>query len=215
MANLIPERFLFRYSIPIHKLKNVPDLSAGMAKLDAKYQFPSFAELEKQEDFATLAVGWHQSGLLFDIQVKKESPVVKYNSDEPEVSDGVWFWIDTRNTQNIHRASRFCRSFFCYPNQPKQPAGNVPIPIARAREEAILPEADAQQVRAIHTEEGYQLQCWIPAESLTGYDPENFSELGFYYCVQDFQRGEQTLSVGREFPIAHDPSLWATLVLAG
>ncbi|QDU80824.1 hypothetical protein Pla110_25590 [Polystyrenella longa] len=215
MANLIPERFLFRYSIPVQKLKSVPDLKSGLFPLTDKYQFPSFAELEREEDYAKLAVGWHPKGLLFEVQVDKESPVVKFNSDEPEVSDGIWFWIDTRNTQNIHRASRFCQSFFCYPNQPKQTPGNLPVMIARAREEAVLPEPSAQQVQVEHTDQGYHLQFWIPAESLTDYDPENFSELGFYYCVQDFQRGEQTLSVGREFPIAHDPSLWATLVLVG
>ncbi|MEZ6045012.1 MAG: hypothetical protein R3C11_05415 [Planctomycetaceae bacterium] len=150
-----------------------------------------------------------------EVNVRKEESVIKFNRDEPEVSDGIWFWIDTRNTQNIHRASRFCYSFFCYPNLAGQPAGNLPMPIARAREEATLPEAGDQLVWAEHSPEGYRLQFWIPATSLTGYDPENFSEMGFYYCVQDFQQGEQTLSVGREFPIAHDPSLWATLVLTG
>lgn len=215
MANLIPERFLFRYSIPIHKLSDVPNLQKGLFTLSDKYALPSFAELEKTDDYAQLFAGWHKEGLLFEVRVEKETPVVKYNRDEPEVSDGIWFWIDTRNTQNIHRASRFCQSFFCYPNQPKQPPGNLPVPISRAREEAVLPDAGDQQIYAEHSESGYRLQFWIPADSLTGYDPDNFGEIGFYYCVQDFQRGEQTLSVGREFPIDHDPSLWATLVLAG
>ena len=60
---------------------------------------------------------------------------------------------------------------------------------------------------------GYVLDAWIPADTLVGYDPESNPLLGFYYVVRDAELGEQFLTVGREFPFDHDPSLWATLEL--
>ena len=63
--------------------------------------------------------------------------------------------------------------------------------------------------------DGYLLEAWIGAEALSGFEPESNPRLGFYYCLRDAELGEQFLAVGREFPFAHDPSLWATLELVG
>src|SRR5947209_8099168 len=49
--------------------------------------------------------------------------------------------------------------------------------------------------------------------AVTGFDPEEHPRLGVYYAVRDSERGEQTLSVGSEFPYAEDPSLWQVLEL--
>ena len=53
----------------------------------------------------------------------------------------------------------------------------------------------------------------LPAEALNGFDPDTNRRLGFAYQVTDPDRGDQFLGVGREFPVAEDPSLWATLEL--
>ena len=60
----------------------------------------------------------------------------------------------------------------------------------------------------------YSLAAWLPAETLHGYDPEANPRLGFFYR---FRAGgaEQYLTVGQEFPITYDPSLWSTLELIG
>ncbi len=62
-------------------------------------------------------------------------------------------------------------------------------------------------------QDGYRLDVWIPAAALNGFDPDVNPYLGFYYCVRDSELGEQYLSVGRDFPFPHDPSLWSTLEL--
>lgn len=64
------------------------------------------------------------------------------------------------------------------------------------------------------TRSGYELEIWTPAECLQGYDRDSNPLLGFYYAVKDAELGEQFLTVGREFPFDHDPSLWSTLELA-
>ena len=87
------------------------------------------------------------------------------------------------------------------------------LPITRARGDAPL--ADPKQIlTAVETiTDGYRLEVWLSAEVLSGYDPAASSRLGFYYAVRDSELGDQFLSVGPEFPFAHDPSLWCTLEL--
>lgn len=217
MPQLIPERFLFRYSLPVYPLTGKPHIKSGKLtkpiKFSAKHELPSLAELEKKSDFATIKAGWRSEGLAWEVEVrgKQENPV--FHSQEPEESDGLQLWIDTRNTQNIHRASRFCHHFCCLPNLPKQKSEIVQLPIARAREEVELAEKSLLITHVEHLKEGYRLQVWLPAEALTGFDPAEFSSLGFYYYVMDRELGEQFLTVDNEFPFGHDPSLWTTLEL--
>jgi len=61
--------------------------------------------------------------------------------------------------------------------------------------------------------DGYVLEALVPAEALTGFDPEEHSRLGFTYFVRDSELGEQTLGVGSELPFTEDPSLWCSLEL--
>jgi hypothetical protein len=37
--------------------------------------------------------------------------------------------------------------------------------------------------------------------------------MGIFYAVHDSELGDQTLSVGGEFPYAEDPTLWSVLEL--
>jgi hypothetical protein len=60
---------------------------------------------------------------------------------------------------------------------------------------------------------GWRMEVFLTAEALHGFDPETNRRLGFAYQVTDPVRGDQFLSVGREFPVGEDPSLWATLEL--
>ncbi len=62
---------------------------------------------------------------------------------------------------------------------------------------------------------GYQLSAFIPAGALTGFQPEEHPRLGFTYFLFDREFGEQSFSLGSEFPFAADPSLWGTLELVG
>lgn len=217
MPQLIPERFLFRYSVPVHKLSRKPEIKSGKLSkkipLSEKYLLPSFAELEKQTDFATIKAGWHADGLAWEVEVQgKQEPVV-FHPKDPEESDGLQIWIDTRDTQNIHRASRFCHYYCCQPNLPQATSQVTPLPIARAREEGATVDHKQLLTHVEHFKDGYRLQLWLPAECLTGYNPQEFSSLGFYYHVVDRELGEQFLTVNNEFPFAHDPSLWSTLEL--
>ena len=55
----------------------------------------------------------------------------------------------------------------------------------------------------------------MPAEALTGFDPQEHPRLGFTYAVMDRELGKQTFNIGAGMPFDEDPGLWATLELVG
>jgi hypothetical protein len=136
--------------------------------------------------------------------------------------DGVQFWIDTRNTQTIHRASRYCHHFCFAPTgggrNGEQPFG-IQLPIAQAREPTSLAAKGSLLVNAEIVSDGYRLEAWLRREQLHGFDPAADREagtptkLGFFYEIRDSELGDQTLTVDADFPYAYDPSLWSTLEL--
>ena len=72
---------------------------------------------------------------------------------------------------------------------------------------------DQIQIRSENRIDGYLLFVQIPAAALTGFDPVEHPRLGFSYAVIDRELGWQTFSLGPEYPILEDPSLWGTLEL--
>ena len=64
------------------------------------------------------------------------------------------------------------------------------------------------------TKGGYRVEAFLSSAALTGFDPEEHPRLGLFYAVRDSELGEQTLSIGHEFPYGEDPSLWEVLELS-
>lgn len=216
MASVVPGSFLFRYAFPVPRVDEMPRSGKRLLDLPAECVLPAVAGLEGAEGFGEVRVGWNGRGLGVSVLVRGKSRPVRGNAQLPTESDGLQVWIDTRNTQSIHRASRFCHQFCLLPtgggSGGREPLA-VQVPVARAREEAPLAEAGLLAMAYETLSDGYRLEAWLPAEALHGYDPEANPRLGFYYHLRDAERGDQFLSVGPEFPFAHDPSLWATLEL--
>jgi hypothetical protein len=215
MPSLLPHRFLFRYALPVRYDRKLPKPGKKLLGLAADFALDDFAELDQAPSFGQLRLAWNERGLGMSVEVKGKKRPLQCDSRSPETSDGLRVFIDTRNTQNIHRASRYCQQFYLLPAggpDDSGPAG-VPVPIMRAREEA--PRVDPAEIRlaADASKTGYLIEAWLPASVLLGYDPEAQPQLGFYYALRDAELGEQYLTVGPEFPFAVDPSLWSTLEL--
>ncbi len=216
MNELIPPVFLFRLALPVRKEAKLPRGGKSPLQLGADFALPITGELSQGKSFGEIRVAWNERGLVFRVEVTGKKLPLNCDYGQLLNSDGLQLWIDTRNTQNIHRASRFCHHFCVLP------AGSMrdrtapvvrQLPIARAKDETPL--CDPKQV-VVHSEvrgNGYVLEVWLPAEVLHGYEPESNSRLGFYYLLRDRELGDQLLSVGPEFPFDHDPSLWWTLEL--
>jgi len=211
---LLASSFLFRFSVPCRRC--VKPWSAKGVELDETYRVPSFAQLDQRPVFADLRIGWDVAGVSFRVQVSGKSQTPWCRESRIEDSDGVHLWIDTRDTHNIHRASRFCHQFVFLPfgggRSQEGPIGRL-VTINRAREN---PKSVGDRVLGALSRrraDGYELQGHIPAEAMTGYDPAEHPRLGFCYAVIDRELGWQTFSLGPEFPFTEDPSLWGTLEL--
>jgi hypothetical protein len=211
---MLPQRFLFRFSLPC--LYREPLWNGDGAKLEEQYRLPSLAELENRASPAEFRVAWSESGLAFSVRVTGKQQPAWCRATRPEDSDSVQLWIDTRDVHNVHRAGRFCHRFVFLPagggRQLDEPVAQT-LPINRAREQPRPIDAKKLLVRSQPQTDGYVLEALIPAEALTGFDPQEHPRLGFTYAVIDRELGEQTLGVGSPMPYQEDPSLWATLEL--
>lgn len=212
MTTVVPHRFLFRWSFPVPYCVP-PRGDAAPPELTDVHQLPSLTGLDGQAEFAAWRLGWHEQGFAIDVIVTGKTQPVRCEPLSPATSSGVHVWLDTRGTQNVHRATRFCHRFALLPvGRHKQQPLVTALPIGATREAAEHSAAAVRVVSKVH-DGGYRLRAWFPAESLTGYDPESHARLGFYGTVIDVELGTQALTVGSEFPYESDPSLWQTLEL--
>ena len=211
---LIRPSFLFRFAVPCRRLD--PLWSTNEIELAARYHIPSFAELDGQPNFADLRVGWHADGLAFSLRVQGKKQSTWCRESRIDESDGLTILVDTRDTHNIHRASRFCHRFIFLPHGADRrgtaPVSRlVPIHLARANPKSV--PTGGLRVRSEKRIDGYVMRAVISAAALSGYDPEEHPRLGFSYGVMDRELGWQTLAIDPEMPFQSDPSLWSTLEL--
>ncbi len=216
MSTLLPERFLFRYDFAVKHVIGMPKKTKKLLNLTKSCELPSLKAIDGSASYGTLSLGWNKNGLGISLSVKgKKHPVIG-KPDQPLESDGLQIWIDTRNTRNIHRASRFCHHFCLLPaatgKDHDMPYG-LELPISRAREESEISKPEQIQLSSSLKNDGYELEAWLPEEILTGYDPDANPHLGFYFFIHDNELGDQFLTVGEDFPYANDPSLWSTITL--
>jgi len=214
--NLLGSTFLFRFSVACRRLD--PVWTRRGITLSDQHMLPSFGELEARPLFGDVRAAWSEQGLSFSLRVRGKKQACWCRASRAEDSDGLHVWIDTRDTHNIHRASRFCHRFVFLPfgrgRRQDEPVATL-VPVNRAREQ---PKPIDQKVLCVLSEkrvDGYVLAAHIPAEAMTGFDPGENPRLGFSYAIIDRELGWQTFTVGSEFPFTEDPSLWGTLELVG
>lgn len=218
MNQLVTPSFLFRWSFPVPHLSSLPKRTGRLLDLPESCRLPSVRELDGVRDFADIRVAWNNNGLGIGVTVAGKNKPTHCSAESPFESDGLMVWIDTRNTQGVHRATRYCHQFFLMPlgtGRKKQDPAVVQMALARAREDQTGAEVSGIQLQSEVGSDGYWLDAWLPAAAFTGFDPANFPRLGFHCQVRDLQLGDQSLAVSDEFPVSSDPSLWQTLELVG
>jgi hypothetical protein len=215
-ARLLSPTFLFRFSAPC--LKRELSWTGGGLGLEERFRLIHFAALDGARTFAEVRGAWHESGLGFAIRVEGKRSAPWCRATRLADSDGFHVWIDTRDTHNVHRATRFCHHFVFLPlgggRRLDEPLADQLL-VERARENARPVRPGELRVRSEKRIDGYFLEALIPAAALTGFSPADYPRLGFAYAVVDRELGMQTFAVGPEYPFEADPSLWGTLELIG
>jgi hypothetical protein len=216
-APLIPQAFWFRLALSCPRVDGIPRPKGPLLDLPASCALPDFGALDDRSTWSEVKVAWNPAGLAVAVEVKDKPGEIRVDPSYPELKDGADLWIDTRDTRDVHRATRFCHRF----SAQIVPASNrssleVTVrqkTIHRALADAPTARADLIEAIALKTRTGWRTELFFRGDALNGFDPETNRRLGFYVVVTDPLRGDQFLGVGREFPFAEDPSLWATLEL--
>jgi len=215
--SLVPHRFLFRVAYPCRYVKDIPRKDDDrLLDLPEACWIDNFAAMDDRRDFADFRVAWNETGLGVQAEIKGKDQLPQADEGRLRGSDGVTFWLDTRDARTSHRASRYCHQFYALPTgggPERDQAVFAQVKIHRALADAPLCNPRAVSFRRHHGRHGYTIEAFLPAAVLTGFDPEQNPRMGFYYAVKDAELGEQVLSVGSDFPYWEDPSLWSTLVL--
>ena len=217
MNEVIPPAFSFRFAFPAPRIDAIPRRGKALLRLpdESRLHWPG-SELTGWPSPIEVKAAWNPNGLGISVRVtgKKHPPVS--NPDAPDATDGVQVWIDTRNTQTIHRANRFCHHFCLLPNGGGDD-GLDPLvrqlPLGRAVEDAPVSSPDEFRIHSSLNSTGYEIDVWLAAEQLNGFDNETSPRLGFYCALFDSELGNEFLTVDSAFPVASDPSLWHTLDL--
>jgi hypothetical protein len=175
------------------------------------------AELAGDGRFAQvrLAVGPNAIYFQADVQGKRQMPWCR--ESRLEDSDGLHVWLDTRNSPEIHRATKYCHRFGFSP-MGRGPKADLPFvgwaPINRARESPPPPADDQLSIRARVSAGRYRLVAAIHFNALHGLDIVDFPTVGFYFAVMDRELGWQSLALRPDLPVMDNPSLWAQLQLS-
>ena len=129
--------------------------------------------------------GWAgaRQGIALNVAVRGKQQPPWCRDSRIDDSDGVQLWIDTRNTQNIHRAGRFCHRFAFLPigagRRLDEPVA-VLLAINRAKESPReIEPRHAENPQPSGWPDGYSLEGFIPAAALTGFSPADQPALGF------------------------------------
>ena len=209
----IPKNLLFRYRVNCQKFDGKPgsDFELGEA-----YRMPHLGSFEAQIEFADVRIGWHEKGLFVSVSIDKKKQSLWCRPSDLLDSDGLQMWIDTRDTHNVHRATKFCHWFVILPSSgPKDDKPMVSmLKINRSRGDSPTINRTPVKVSSKITKKGYELRAFIPGETLNGWNAAEHRNLGFNYGILDRELGWQTLAIGPQLPVQEDPSLWQTLHLA-
>jgi len=216
---LLPQAFWFRLNASCSRVEEIPrrGVRGGLLDLPASCVVPELSALEDRASWAAVRIAWNPRGLGIAILADAPASKAARSEDRPEGFADVNLWIDTRDTRNVSRATRFCHRFSARLTLARDRKSlDVELSqrlIARAVADAPICSPDWLSTRAELTRAGWLLELFLPARALHGFDPETNRRLGFAYQVSDHEREDQFLGVGRDFPLGENPSLWATLEL--
>jgi hypothetical protein len=186
------------------------------SQLDDDCRLPSFAPLAGVPDLLELSIAWNEGGLGVRAVARGVGNARWCHPTRPEDSDGLHLWVATRPTGESHRAGRFCRRLALLPTGGGRLADKpvaVVATIPRTSEvPAPLPEGSIQFESKLLAD-GWQLEAFIGAAALPGWDPAEIPRLGFFAAMVDRRLGRLPCFAPPEFPWDSDPTTWAELEL--
>ena len=217
MPQRVPKRRYFNFAFPCRYRSRAPKIDGSLRDWQKRFLVPDLMTIEEREAYADISMAWNENGIYFAINLKGKVNPLTVNPAEPPKADCFEVWLDMRDARNMHHAGRYCHHFQFLPiggGRDANEATGQQIAIARAPERSNICDPDILEVAAKTTRQGYAMEVAIPAEALTGFDPEENPRLGFTYLLNDTHLGTQWWSVSTHFRFRSNPSMWGTAVLS-
>jgi hypothetical protein len=205
LAPLSPAPF-FQLSVDISKGEKIPS-----KLLRRSFLLPDTSELFPEAHFANVWMAWHEKGLSFEIEVEEAFE----NCFFPEFrkGDSVELFIDTRDLKTAKSVHRFCHHL-CFLPQEVNGIQIHEMTRFRAEDSRPLIDCDEIEMKTEFASSSYTMTLFIPGELLFGYEPLEFSRLGFTYRINRFGKKPAHFSTSSLlFSIENHPALWSSLKL--
>lgn len=216
MSELIPNRQLFHYEVPLRRRAKPPKIDGDLSDWSDAFLMPPVRKLDGLDPFAPVYIAWDDRGLYIACRVTDKEYPLRCDPKEFWKGDNLRLCTDMRDARDIKRGTRFCQQFYFLPtgggaNRKEPVAGSARL--QRAREHAPPVSPERIEIAANVTKTGYTLEAFVPADVLFGFDPAEHRRIGIYYMLEDADHGQQYLTVGDDLNWYTDPSTWATGVL--
>ncbi len=213
---IVPPSFLFQYQLSVPRIDDLPRKKGGRLQLPDVARVFVPARMNEGSAGLDVKLAWNPAGLGMELAVHGKKQEISGRRHDLKHSDHVLVFIDTRHTANVHRATQFCTALQILPADEAvddQPTVQF-IDIAQQRGTHRAQDTKGVEIAVDTVSGGYRLELWIPAAQMPGFaETPEIGHLGFYVVVEDTELGQLPLSIGDDFPIAHDPSTWLQLNL--
>ncbi|NOX58982.1 MAG: hypothetical protein GXP29_09020 [Planctomycetes bacterium] len=217
MSQLVPNRLLMDFEVRLAYRRTLPKPTGKLTGWSKEFMLPALCEMDGQEPFADVYACWNDDGIAVACRVRCRDKKLTCDPAKFWKGDNLRICTDMRDTRDIHRATRYCQQFYILAaglgkGRLNPVAGSTAI--HRAKINAPVVAAGRIPVASQVTKTGYTIEAILPANVLSGFDPEEHPRIGFYYMLEDLALGQQYLTVGDDLYWHIDPSTWATAVLA-
>jgi len=214
LSPLVNPAALFRLRLPCRRRDKLwPPAAWG---IDEACRLPSLASVNGVPDVLELFAAWNDEGIAFRGIARSVGHDRWCQPTRPEDSDGLHLWIATRPTGESHRAGRFCRRLALLPTGGGPRADRpvvVPSIIPRTSELPAELPAGATAIEAKLAADGWQVDAFLSAAALPGWEPAEIPRLGFFAALVDRRLGQVPCYAPPEYPWESDPTTWAELEL--
>jgi len=164
---------------------------------------PALAELDGEETFARVQVGWNEEGLYVAATVPKTGPLAG-NRQRPASGDSLHLWVDVQPGAGPRGLSGYCHCFIALPAVPGSSKPLIWEQRLRGRR-GTVPRADPQDlgVQVFREAKSYTLLVHLPGRALSDFCPRAGERVGFEYLLTDTAAGRQTWATSPHlFPVA-------------
>ena len=214
---LLPQAFWFRLSIPCPAgRRHAANHGQAPARLALDLPFATDGMLDGRDPGPKSAlVGIHAG---WPSAFEAEGELIGLSAgDQSEGLYGGSFWVDTRDTRDVSRATRFCHRFDAtlargsqdQPGCDGPPAADQPRRGRRADRQSQPDPGD----RSNAPSPAGDWSCFCRPRASMGSIPTIIAALVSVIKSPTPAQPLELLGVGREFPIGENPSLWSTLEL--